>query len=408
MKDVIFKINKLGPVSESSVTLKPMTIISGESGIGKSYVSFLLHYFYVLLEQPRFDAFFEKINMTDEELFKEEKGVRKILTKDIEEWINEDVKDYIREGIGFSDLDVDVEIKNCFNKSEYVFSWKREYLGLAGKEMLYRAISVDNHMFRYEDETQGLGALPFRFLITTIIRQITGIKNREAFLMIPGRGAILNSQLEAYPNKMVAEFVRDWNAIKVRPGRKMSGDDIILKKMIDRINGGDIRVLNGLVSLVLDDVPNPVPIQATASSIKELAPMALLVEKCPVSDLSIMFEEPEAHLHPWKQVEIADFVAKAFNMGAHFQITTHSEYFIRRLNDFMTLHQLKKVDQQLYSQAKEKYQYPDITIDSSDVVAYLLKKNDSTGNVTVEAQEITDGVPFESFYNVIKRVYLIV
>ena len=58
MKPVIFQIKKLGAVRDSKIELRPFMVFSGESGLGKSYVAFLVHYLYTLLTSYRLNSFF--------------------------------------------------------------------------------------------------------------------------------------------------------------------------------------------------------------------------------------------------------------------------------------------------------------------------------------------------------------
>ncbi|QUB63653.1 hypothetical protein J5A54_02885 [Prevotella melaninogenica] len=62
MKDLEFKINQLGAIRDSSITIKPLIVLSGESGLGKSYAAFLVHYIYYLLSDTndRLKSFFYK------------------------------------------------------------------------------------------------------------------------------------------------------------------------------------------------------------------------------------------------------------------------------------------------------------------------------------------------------------
>ena len=53
-------------------------------------------------------------------------------------------------------------------------------------------------------------------------------------------------------------------------------------------------------------------------------------------------EEPEAHLHPLKQRMMADIIGALSHNGAIMQITTHSDYFLRRLNELIMFAKAKK------------------------------------------------------------------
>lgn len=72
---------------------------------------------------------------------------------------------------------------------------------------------------------------------------------------------------------------------------------------------------------------------ASAASIKELAPFVIMLQKGLVGLYSIMFEEPETNLHPELQIKVADILAQLLHTKCRFQVTTHSDYFLRRIND---------------------------------------------------------------------------
>lgn len=48
MKSVKIYIKELGAIRDSELYVKPFMIFSGESGLGKSYAAFLVHYLYVI------------------------------------------------------------------------------------------------------------------------------------------------------------------------------------------------------------------------------------------------------------------------------------------------------------------------------------------------------------------------
>lgn len=85
------------------------------------------------------------------------------------------------------------------------------------------------------------------------------------------------------------------------------------------------------------------PVSAAAASIREIAPLQILAKKQDVSKCAILVEEPEAHLHPLKQRMMADIIGALSHNGAIMQITTHSDYFLRRLNELIMFAKAKKL-----------------------------------------------------------------
>jgi predicted ATPase len=67
-----------------------------------------------------------------------------------------------------------------------------------------------------------------------------------------------------------------------------------------------------------------VELQAASSGVAELAPLYLMVQKTLTTDSLLIFEEPEAHLHPGAQVLLARFIARLARRGVRIVLTTHS------------------------------------------------------------------------------------
>ena len=87
------------------------------------------------------------------------------------------------------------------------------------------------------------------------------------------------------------------------------------------------------------------------------------------------------------------------------QITTHSDYFIKRINNLMKLYQLReKTHPEIFTGLlMKKHIKDDCLIDPAQVGAYLLKRMDD-GTSRIMAQDVLakDEIPFESFYQVIE------
>lgn len=409
MKTIKIHINELGAVRNSVVELKPLMIFSGESGLGKSYVAILVHYFYKVLADNRLQAFFSARGWDYDTMVSKnpEEASFSFTTPMLIDWITEEAKTYMREAVGNPNMVVDVEFEIPFSRDSYTFSYRTVQIDFEGKEETSRVFELGNSSMRIDGDAKSLGSLPWSILMQSALRNelLDGHPLDQTFAMVPGRGALLTipvTMQERIRNNgdIYSEFLTDWSVVQSMSPRK--NIDRHLLERLAYINGGSIDVDDNdrLIYRMLDG--RVLPISAAASSIKELAPLYMLLDKYPSNHLSILFEEPEAHLHPQMQVNIADFVVSAVNHGMHLQITTHSDYFLRRLNDRIFLQKIQSHDAKHYAETLQKYGYTDLTLNSSLIGAYLLRREEDD-SVKVVPQELDKGIPYESFYNVIRK-----
>ena len=62
MKSIHVNIKKLGLIRNAEIEIKPLMLFSGCSGLGKSYVAILCHYFFtVWMSDKRLNSFFKSI-----------------------------------------------------------------------------------------------------------------------------------------------------------------------------------------------------------------------------------------------------------------------------------------------------------------------------------------------------------
>ena len=347
MKTIKIHINSLGAVRNSVLELKPLMIFSGESGLGKSYVAILIHYFYKVLADNRLQAFFSARGWDYDTLVSKnpEEASFSFTTPMLLEWINEEAKIYMREALGNPDMEVDVKFDIPISRSSYTFSYRTVQIDFDGKEEISRIFELDNSSMRIDGDAKSLGSLPWSLLMQAALRKdlLDSLPLDQTFAMVPGRGALLTlpvTMQERIRNNddIYSEFLTDWSVVQSM--RPQKNTDRHLLERLSYINGGSIDIDDDdrVVYRMLDG--QSLPITAAASSIKELAPLYMLLDKYPSNHLSILFEEPEAHLHPQMQVNIADFVVSAVSHGMHLQITTHSDYFLRRLNDRIFLQKI--------------------------------------------------------------------
>lgn len=99
----------------------------------------------------------------------------------------------------------------------------------------------------------------------------------------------------------------------------------------------------------------PINIQASGSIIKSLANLILYLRYGATRFDILIIDEPEINLHPDNQRLIARILAKISNLGIKIIVSTHSDYFIRELNNLIMLSKEHEEVEKL----KKKYGYSD-------------------------------------------------
>jgi hypothetical protein len=113
------------------------------------------------------------------------------------------------------------------------------------------------------------------------------------------------------------------------------------------------------------------PLHAVSSLITEIAPLIVFL-KAGVENQTIIFEEPEAHLHLSAQRMLARNLVRLVNSGVQMVITTHSDTLLQQLNILMQLHNHPQREALM---AEFGYR-PDEIIDPTHASGYLFEDAD--------------------------------
>ncbi len=406
MKCIKVRIDQLGRIRDSEILVSPLMVFSGESGLGKSYLALLCHYFFeLLINTSRLNHFFVDNNIDFNVLskdFKDAGTALEIKKQDLEAWMAKDAILYLRYMLGYDGISGQIEITLPESVPDTMaFTYKKELTGLVDKEEIYTILSLGNLRFRIQEKTQ-FDESPFAFLLRfVLIDYIFGNYQMldSTFVMPPSRGPILTEQIIPTTG-MYSEFLNDMaglNRIKTRPD---TASEIVLK-LFRTILEGEVDKEETTYIYTTNDAS--MPVSAAAASIREIAPLQILAKKQDVSRCAILVEEPEAHLHPLKQRMMADIIGALSHNGAIMQITTHSDYFLRRLNELIMFAKAKKTtdDPDKLRTLSEKVNIvEDMSIDESIIGAYLLRKQADNTSIAVK-QDISNGIPFAAFRDAI-------
>ena len=404
-------IEELGPIRDSRIELKPFMVFSGESGTGKSYTALLVHYIYKVLCGDEMLDWFVQNNVSfdkhKEQLPDANQGfLYEFTLQEFEAWCSRSVIKYVGDMVGNYSLEGKVSIKfNGLPTDRYRFSYSKEVLEREGEMKYYDTVSMNKDFpLRLPYNSTGWHGIPYMALFTEYIKDIFGISQDGTFLLPPSRGGIvcLNDIGRNALTGMYKEFMWDLSELKTASPKNEADNgnySVLSRKLID----GKINLRNSDLYYEQQSY-GEIPIMAGAASIKELAPFVIMLQKGLVGRYSIMFEEPETNLHPELQIKVADILAQLLHKGCRFQVTTHSDYFLRRINDLLRLDLLKnRSNKEEYETFCHEHHYnPEVTISSELVNAYYFKRN-SDKTVSVMEQAHKNGIPFDSFRSVLEN-----
>lgn len=410
MKEVTIKIRKLGLIRDSEVTIKPMMIFSGDSGLGKTYTAVLSNYIFELMTSPvRLNKIFKDHSISLPELppdeHSEEEDFITIEMTDFVTWINEDAVDYLGYMLNYRAIDADVSVvlPITATKLSYRYSYRDE--GISSEEQKKLVIHLNNSLSytmsdasENVDEESKLAYLTRFYLVQQIMGDFKAL--RSNYIMPPSRGAILTEDVNGKTGLFI-EFINKFKEINTAKAEKPDIPETLMSELTEILEG---RVYKEDASYIYETHDDKIPISAAASSIRELAPLTMFLSNINISTAAILMEEPEAHLHPMKQRMMGDVLSMMVSSKAIVQITTHSDYLLKRLNELIALHNLKRdVSEDQYSYLSTKLKVDDwMLLDPNNVNGYYLRRRED-GSVEIVKQDTSKKIPFNSFSEALQK-----
>ncbi|MDE0085345.1 MAG: AAA family ATPase [Candidatus Poribacteria bacterium] len=85
----------------------------------------------------------------------------------------------------------------------------------------------------------------------------------------------------------------------------------------------------------------------TSSMVSELAPLVLYLRSLVQPGDTLIIEEPEAHLHPGAQADMAVILARLVRAGVRVIITTHSDWLLQEIGNLIRAGELEKAGQEV-------------------------------------------------------------
>lgn len=382
-------IDKLGPITDSEIVFKPFMVFTGESGLGKSYTALLWYNLITSLTPMRLQEFItKKINgsVKEELTFK---------IKDFRMWLNQNTAAFLGYLLGNNNFDCQVNYVFEIDDDKPV-EMKRLHDEDASGFTRY-SINGDIDVFPLDLEDN---VLMMSFSLHGYLSELCFGKNYLRPLILPPARAAFMGANTTSPIGMYRDFLAQLDDLKT-PSRNISPDNQFFVNYIAKLADGEIVLENGSVFLQFES-GEKIPVSAAASSVKELMPFLLMLQNGKIRQYnSLLFEEPEAHVHPKKQFLLMDMLARCCNKGMLIQMTTHSDYLLGRMNQLLVLGKIREKSMEAFEIFCKEHQFnKNLYLHTEQIGGYYFKREND--RVVIEEQDLSLGLPFNSFENTVK------
>ena len=453
------KVKNFGPVSKGEVIIKPLTIFIGPNNSGKSYISTLIHSIIKNFEESRFEFRLNNIDIIDKYLSELQNIVGNIengkvveipqtfirnlakevykkvyeenLGKEIQNYYACSLKDLAKIGENSFDLEINYESDDIFlklkdNELKIQKSPKiDENLKLTVKFEIANFPSSPNVqpidrgkvLVRLSKKSEIQEALIYLivYIVGSLLQRL--LKSLIISYYLPAsRSGIIQiykillasilkeiTSREKFISKTIHDFLLPLIYIDTYKEIKSPTYNIAIEFEKEIING-EIKVVGlekfSLPEIVYNFENTQIPLHRASSTISELAPLFIYLKYIVRLPGVLIIEEPEAHLHPLNQSKLAKLLVKLVRSGLYLVITTHSEYLLGQINNFISL---SKIPENL---RKEKYRSEDY-LNIDEVSAYVFEYDEKSKGYIIKELEITeeDGISEEEFIKVHEALY---
>ena len=423
----------LGGIDKGSIELNDFTLFCGKNNSGKTYVMYSL---YGLLEKD-FDIRFNFVKKIIEKLKQEgthRLNVSDILNlhqKEMVKHIEDHFKKYLPRLFGVTDEEFSsTEIHlNFDNENLQTRSLKKSAkntlsLGKIKDWSLSLEKEADSETIQLTlHNTEIPDSLLQDFISKSLVSILFTCLSKDSFLL-PAERAGLNlffKELSSTRNLLLQHAQKD----KVDPMELLK--DIINSRYADPIQdyiqhlnkigrtksqksnfreyAQDIqkKVLNGkyevdsqgnVFFMPYRSKQTKLPLHFSSSTVKTLFGLVFYLEHLAEEGDCLMIDEPELNLHPDNQRQVARVLAQLVNAGLKVIVSTHSDYFVRELNNLIML----KKDFEGASELQKKYGYQvSELIEGKRVSAFLFDDK----KITPMTLDVEEGVIAETFDAVI-------
>lgn len=413
--NIVIHINEYGPIKNAELKFFPMLLFTGNSNLGKSYINYL---FYFLMRSFTWDMFQELVEKEYRKMdFAKKEQTFKLTENDMRKWLVNNVQPFMANFLGDEGLvcsaSFNLHMDEVFPDGILNITYSREIREQTEELLpgnLTCTLNINGAMSvlsMFANDKQNEVQRIAQTISLHFQNHMFGHAFVKSVVLPPARGSYVGESFSA--KEMIASqagmykfFLNDYDLALHGFGNGRTEDEQFFQARVKKLVGGDLVTKEGKQYLALKD--RLLPLTAAASSIKELSPFLFYLKNWAKFQFSFCIEEPEAHLHPTMQKDIADLLASCLNKGMFFQMTTHSDYFLQRINQLLLLGELRKTDSERYETFRKEHDLNQrFFLDKENVCCYYFYEEGE--NIKIAPLTLGKmGIPMKSFSGIVEEL----
>ena len=318
-------VKNFGSIVEANIDLRPLTVFVGPSNTGKTYFATLVYTLHDIFQEFAHLAKQKHpcgFNVPEAELETTEAAFKRSF--DVAS-----VSDLIRlPGSACGHLETSLKVSEA-HRENAPFSFRvqgSERIGLGrnplAELMLYSGQQIDSEQCYYLPAARSGILQSHRIIASSLMERAVRSNSSE----MPTLSSVVVDFMKQLP---LYEENKDSDSTILAAIAEALENDVLLGKIIVK------PLLSGYPEFYYQPhgTKEEMRLSQTSSMVSELAPLVLflrgLVNPCD----TLIIEEPEAHLHPGAQADMAVVLARLVRAGVKVIITTHSDWLLEEIGN---------------------------------------------------------------------------
>lgn len=407
--NVEIAVKNFGPIAEATIDLCPLTVFVGPSNTGKTYFSTLIYALHRTFEgfsqlpgrsrQTGFSALSSLLHQNNElreDLKKRNTTDCPLKFSDLPQAI----RDTLQSGIKKDSESLKTELERCFDLNSII-----ELIRLEKGQHNEMNVSLE-----VREEIQNLWNFNLAISKSDII--VDGLVNEDALILpkewLRSEGLLYTKDIFIALSVELGKYSEKRFYLPAARSGIMQSHRVIASSLVERATRGglaplEVPTFSGVVAdfmqqlilyeasqprdegitrlaeaiesnvlvgqILMKPAPSGYPeffyrpqemgkemrLTRAASMVSELAPVVLFLRGGIRPGDMLIIEEPEAHLHPGAQTEIALTLAGLVRAGVRVIVTTHSDWMLKEIANLIRIGDLKRKNMQHVKKMEPKH-----------------------------------------------------